>query len=92
MSNYIVSYDLNGPKPSHAEMDKHLESSGYAYGRVLETVWYIGTSSDIESVYNYIDQILSSNDRLLVVKATEAIWRNLLLNEESLQGAWQQNQ
>ena len=24
MANYIVSYDLNGSKPTHAEMDKHM--------------------------------------------------------------------
>lgn len=24
MANYIITYDLNGPSPSHREMDDHL--------------------------------------------------------------------
>lgn len=24
MANFVITYDLNGPRPSHKEMDEHL--------------------------------------------------------------------
>ena len=41
MANYIVSYDLNGPRPSHNEMDEHLEKLGVALvdDQSLITAW-----------------------------------------------------
>ena len=92
MANYIVSYDLNGSTPTHKQMDDHIaKKPGWARGRVLETVWYIGTTDTKATVYNHFNAILSANDRLLVVVASDATWRNLLLTDESLQKAWGAN-
>lgn len=88
MANYIASYDLNGPHPTHAEMDKHIETAGWARARILETVWYIGTRDTHEKVYEHINSILSSNDQLIVIDAREAIFRNLLVSSQSLKEAW----
>ena len=89
MANYIVSYDLNGSHPTHAEMDKHIETAGWARARILETVWYIGTQASLRQVYDHINSILSKNDQLIVVDAREAIFRNLLVSNESLAAAWE---
>jgi hypothetical protein len=92
MANYIVSYDLNGSTPTHAQMDKHVATkTGWTRGRVLETVWYIGTSDTLSDVYKHFNAVLSANDRLLVVKASAANWRNLLLTDDSLKKAWTAN-
>lgn len=91
MANYIVSYDLNGNRPTHAQMDKHMESAGWARGRILETVWYVGTPSSRKAVYDHINSILSTNDRIIVVDAGQATFRNLLLNDQSLVDAWAAN-
>lgn len=91
MANYIVSYDLNGAVPTHAQMDAHVKTSGWANGRILETVWYIGTSASQRQVYDHFNSILSANDRLIVVTAANATWRNLLINDKSLLDAWQNN-
>lgn len=92
MANYIVSYDLNGSTPTHAEMDKHIaQKTGWARGRVLETVWYIGTSDTRGVVYDHFNAKLSANDRLLVVTASEASWRNLLVSNDSLKSSWEDN-
>jgi len=92
MANYIVSYDLNGPYPTHKQIDDHMAKSGWTRGRILETVWYVATESTASEVFKYINIILSANDRLIVVKAELASFRNLLINNDSLKTAWTNNQ
>jgi hypothetical protein len=88
VANYIVSYDLNGKVPTHAQMDAHLKKAGYGRGRILETVWYVKASDRLETVFNYINTILSPNDRLIVVKAANSMFRNLLIQNNLLVDAW----
>ena len=90
MANYFLSYDLNGPRPSHAEMDKHLESLGYPYGRVLETVWYVSFPGSAEQLLELAGSTLGSEDLLLVIEARNAAWTRLLVDTNSLLAAWQQ--
>lgn len=91
MANYVISYDLNGPTPSHASMDQHMKKAGWIYGRILETVWYVATKHTTKEVFDYINSILSNNDRLIVVHAQDAHLRNLLIKTESIQAAWPQH-
>lgn len=86
--NYIVSYDLNGPVPTHAQMDAHIAKFAVEYGRILETVWYVRSGLSCEAVYNYMNSILSPNDRIIVVDAKDMWMRNLLLDIPSIQQAW----
>ncbi len=89
MANYIVTYDLNGATPTHARMDSHIRNSGAElFGRVLETVWYIKTSSPLEDVYEYVNRILSTNDRVLIVEANDMMMRNLLVQNSAIQDVW----
>jgi hypothetical protein len=88
MSNYLVSYDLNGPTPSHKQVDDLLGQLGATRGRVLETVWYVGYAGSRQSLFEAIDRLLGLEDRLLVVDAPAATWRNLLVTDESLQQSW----
>lgn len=85
MANFILTYDLNGPRPSHKEMDKHLEALGPTFlrGRVLETVWYVAGPTNAPALRDYVNQILGKEDLLLVVEATCAAWTKLLINEAS---------
>jgi hypothetical protein len=91
VANYIVSYDLNGSRPTHPEMDKHMEKAGWTRGRILETVWYVGTRQTLAEVYNHVNAILSNNDQMIVVDATDAQWRNLLITDASLKASWNDN-
>lgn len=88
MANYLFSYDLNGQRPTHAEMDTHIQASGWANGRILETVWYIGTQQDPQTVVAYLRQILSANDSFALASCDQMTFDNLLVSEQSLSDAW----
>jgi hypothetical protein len=90
MTNFVVSYDLNGPRPSHHEMDQHLEKLGAIHARVLETVWYVRSENETAvTLRDHIGQILGPEDQLLVVRCSTAAWRNLLVTSASLKAAWE---
>ncbi|MBX3484802.1 hypothetical protein [Phenylobacterium sp.] len=90
MANFIVSYDLNGPSPSHHEMDEHLQKLGGTRGRLLETVWYVKTEGMTHvTLRNYVAAILQPEDQLLVVDCYAAAWQNLLVTDASFKGAWE---
>lgn len=92
MSNFILSYDLNGPNPTHHEMDKHLEKIGAARGRILETVWYVGFNGTASDLLNHVRTILNNDDLLVVVKAESINWTKMLVTDDSLKQAWANNQ
>lgn len=89
MGKYFFSYDLNGKSPTHAEMDRHIRALfGATVHRVLETVWFIRTGLTEQQLYAYLNQKLSANDRILVIEATDAMMRNLLVPSYLIQNAW----
>ncbi len=89
MANYFVSYDLNGKTPTHAEMDEHLKKLGKkCIHRVLETVWYVNYAGTLQQLADYVNSILSSNDRLLVIEAIDCRLRNLLVPDKTIQDCW----
>ena len=91
MTNFIVSYDLNGARPSHKEVDQLLEQLGATRGRVLETVWYVGFWGTEQQLFDAIRSKLGREDRLIVVRASEAQWENPLLSDDSLATAWRKH-
>jgi hypothetical protein len=88
MKRYFVSYDLNGRTPTHAEMDKHIGRVATEYARVLETVWYVTSPFTLKQLYERLDHNLSANDRILVIEAENAYFRNLLVPSKALQDSW----
>jgi len=81
MANFIVTYDLNGPRPSHKEVDEHLKKlgAGVAYARVLETVWHVAGPTTAEALRNYMAALLGSEDLVLVLDVRQAAWTKLLV-------------
>lgn len=86
MQNFIISYDLNGPVPTHRQMDEHILALGpsFTVARVLETVWYVSGPADVAALRNYLAQILSTNDRLMVAEASRIAWHNVIVDDCSL--------
>lgn len=91
MANFVVSYDLNGPKPSHKEMDEHVAKVSSARGRILETVWYVAYSGTAAQLREHLRTILGKEDLLFVARATSAAWTKLLVSDASLKAAWEKN-
>lgn len=91
MSNFVLSYDLNGSNPSHKQVDEALGALGAARGRLLETVWYVGFPGSSNTLFDAVNALLSPNDQLLVVEAKGMVWRNLLVGDASLHEAWNNN-
>lgn len=90
MANFIFSYDLNGPNPSHHEMDQHIQALNCVYGRVLETVWYVKADGMTHaSLRDYLALILGPEDQLLVVECYAAAWQNLRVESAAFKAAWE---
>jgi hypothetical protein len=88
LKNFIVSYDLNGRTPTHAQMDAHIKAGCRQYGRILETVWYIQADTTADALAIYLWQIMSPNDRLMVVEGGRAMFKNLLVRDDEVIKAW----
>ncbi|MBT3170412.1 MAG: hypothetical protein HOM52_15400 [Rhodospirillaceae bacterium] len=88
MANYFVTYDLNGSRPTHRDMDEHLSKLGSLRGRVLESVWYINYPGSATQLRDQIKPILGVEDLLLVIEAKNAAWTSLLVEDNSLKNAW----
>lgn len=82
------SYDLNGSTPAHSQMELHLRSSEWGWARLLKTVWYVGAVATEQEVISFVEQMLGQTDSLLVVRCDRAVWRNLLVEDASLQQYW----
>ncbi|MDX1819293.1 MAG: hypothetical protein R3197_00225 [Paracoccaceae bacterium] len=89
MANYIVTYDLNGPTPSHKQIDDHLSRVGANRGRVLETVWWVDYSGSAEQLFAYLQTIIRQEDSLLVLAVSVAAWQNLLVDGQAFKAAFE---
>lgn len=88
MANFIVTYDLNGPHPSHRQMDEAVSRLGANYGRVLETVWWLESSNTAVGIRDYLQSILGKEDLLLVIECKSAAWANLLVDTQTFKNAF----
>ncbi|WP_168798042.1 hypothetical protein [Pacificoceanicola onchidii] len=87
MASYLISYDLNGPVPSHKQMDDLIRKISARAGRVLETVWWVEFHGSAAQLRDRLLSTLRSEDRLFVCACKEAAWFNTLLNNVALKEA-----
>lgn len=88
MANFIITYDLNGPRPSHKEMDDVLSRLVANRGRVLETVWWVDYPGTAAQLRDRLRTILGEEDLLLVIEAKSAAWTKLLVQDLSFKTAF----
>ena len=87
MASFLLSYDLNGPNPSHKEMDNLIRSISVRAGRVLETVWWVEYHGTVDQLRDRLLSIVRNEDRLFVCACRDAAWFNLLVGSGSLKQA-----
>lgn len=83
MANFIVTYDLNGPLPTHQQMDVFLSKLVAKRGRILETVWWVDYPGSVLDLRNQVQTILGREDLLLVIEAKTAAWTKLLVDDNA---------
>ena len=88
MANFIVTYDLNGPNPSHKKMDETLSRAAVKYGRVLETVWWLEYTGTAAGLRDHLKSILGPEDLLLVIECKSAAWTKLLVSDQAFKDAF----
>jgi hypothetical protein len=89
LANFIISYDLNGPVPSHKQMDDHLAKLTAKRGRVLETVWWVEYPGTAAQLRDQVKTILGTEDLLLVIEGKSAAWTKLLVDTPAFKQAWE---
>lgn len=90
MANFVLSYDLNGPTPSHKQLDDLLAKVGAKRARILETVWWVDYSGTAAQLRTHLQTILRKEDRLMVCECSSAAWQNLLVDGNALAQAWRE--
>lgn len=88
MANFILSYDLNGPYPSHRQVDELLARIGASRFRILETVWWVKYGGTAVQLRDNLLTMLRREDRLFVAEVTNAAWHNLLIDDASFKSAF----
>ena len=89
MANFIITYDLNGPFPSHKQMDDHLRSLAANRGRILETVWWVSYAGTAAALRDQVRTILGTEDFLLVCECKSAAWTKLLVESQAFKSAFE---
>ncbi|MDD9739765.1 hypothetical protein PVW47_08255 [Marinovum sp. SP66] len=89
MANMLVTYDLNGPNPSHRQMDDLIPKLAVTYARVLETVWWVDYPGTVAALRDRLQTILGREDLLLVVECKSAAWTKLLVESQSFKNAFE---
>ncbi len=87
MASFLITYDLNGPTPSHKQMDDLIPKLAARSGRILETVWwvdYVGTAAQLR---DRLRTTLRKEDSLMVCECKVAAWQNLLVQDAALKQA-----
>lgn len=88
MANFVVTYDLNGPSPSHKKMDELIPKLAVTYGRLLETVWWLDYPGTAAQLRDRLQTILGTEDLLLVIECKSAAWTKLLVDSEKFKNTF----
>ena len=67
MPVYIVGYGLTNPDRDNPHLSK-AKKGKYRYWRMLEFTWIIDASESAPQIYDYLEENISQNDKLLVCK------------------------
>ena len=75
MPLYLISYDLRKELTSedYLPLKEALEELGAV--RTQLSTWYLGSTSDEIAIYNYFNQFMDDDDRLLVLEVVQKpVW------------------
>ncbi|MGC2857608.1 hypothetical protein ACM64Y_19210 [Novispirillum sp. DQ9] len=89
MAHYIVAFDVMGGAPAVDTVTKRIQALGAETAhQLLNTVWYLKTDKSCETIYEHVNTALEAKDRVLVVEASTANFRDLLTSAATLRHDW----
>lgn len=82
MTVYVVTWDLNKEKSNYSAARtafiSHLEKYPHCKDGGLDSVWFIQTTQDANTITNYLKQKLDNNDRLFVSRINSGQYQGWL--------------
>ena len=88
MPNFFVSYDLNSGIPTHAQVDKEIQSIGTDRWRVLESVWWIKYKGSLENLHAELKSTFGPKDRYLIINPYNCSHHRLIGGDDQFTDAW----
>lgn len=88
MSVKIVTYDPSKPKFYYKDLIKAIDR--YKSVRITESLWFINTDENCESVFRNLEIFVDINDRLLIqdLNEKEISGMNLLASQEEMESVF----
>jgi hypothetical protein len=74
--NLFVSYDLMAPNKNYEAVIKAIKELG-AWAHVHKSLWYVHTAHDRVAAFNHIKAAIDTDDKLMVITASNCIWNTL---------------
>ena len=74
--NLFVAYDLNNPGQNYEKVIAEIKRHG-SWVKVEFSLFYLDTNETAPQVRDAVWRVMDSNDKLMVIEATDAAWNGL---------------
>ncbi|MEO5336594.1 MAG: hypothetical protein H7841_06855 [Magnetospirillum sp. WYHS-4] len=89
MQQFIVCFDLAGKKPSVSEVEHRIDALKAAgTAKLLDRVWLIKSRMSGEQIYEHLNSVMGTADRLLVAESPSGTYRDLLTATPQVRKLW----
>lgn len=87
-NNFFIAYDLDAPGQNYGRIEKAINECGSAF-KVQLSLYYVKSQHSLKDITDHCIKAIDSNDRLLVIEASDSMFFNLLPGStEFIQKHW----
>ena len=87
-NNYFIAYDLDTPGQDYRKIEKAISECGNAI-KVQLSLYYLSSAHSASTVLDHCTKALDANDRIIVITASDATWKNPLAgSSEFMKKMW----
>jgi hypothetical protein len=88
MNNLFISYDLYDPGQNYEKIEKAIKALG-SWAKVHLSLYYVSTAVTASQAFDRVSAACDSNDKVIVIDATNAIWNKLSKEvSDHIKAAW----
>lgn len=85
----IITYDLCNSGKNYEALYKYIRSYT-VWAQITESTWLVSTTKSCSTIYNEIDILIDSDDKLFIAELTgTATWGNVLCDSDYLKKSLQ---